>query len=557
MNSFVVSARKYRPASFKMVVGQDNIVKTLKNAIINNHLAQAFLFTGPRGVGKTTCARIMAKSINCTNLLPDGEACNECVSCRSFNDSASFNIHELDAASNNSVEDIRNLVDQVRVPPQEGKYKIYIIDEVHMLSQAAFNAFLKTLEEPPPYAKFILATTERHKIIPTILSRCQIYNFKRITAEDIARYLKYVADNEGVEADSDALHIIAQKADGAMRDALSLFDQMVTFSGKNINYRSVIENLNILDYDNYFQFTDFFINGDYINALVLLNNITASGFDGQHIISGLSNHIRNLLMARSQSTLALLEAGEQMTKRYSEQASNSPEYLLTSALDMLTQAEFNYRQSNIKGLFLENLFLQLSLILTKLDEQNEVKKKITEAENSSAVQESEEIVYSTPTPKKTKDDEQKHIPSPNKISIQQKINELSNDVKSIHKCEKFDRDKLISCWGEYCESIKTSKINLYSILINSTIDIKNEKDIEITIDGPMKKAEIDAERNHIIQSMRNILKNDDVMLLTKMIEKEKIKTNISDLAQEKLNSAIENNPEVSMFIDTFNLNPEM
>jgi len=369
MDSFVVSARKYRPASFRMVVGQDNIVKTLKNAIINKHLAQAFLFTGPRGVGKTTCARIMAKTINCTNLSPEGEACNECTSCQSFNSSASFNIHELDAASNNSVEDIRNLVDQVRVPPQEGKYKIYIIDEVHMLSQAAFNAFLKTLEEPPAYAKFILATTERHKIIPTILSRCQIYNFKRITVEDIAGYLKYVAESEGVEAESDALHIIAQKADGAMRDALSLFDQMVTFSGKEISYRSVIENLNILDYDNYFQFTDFFVKGDYRGALILLSEITSSGFDGQHIISGLSSHIRNLLMARDPATASLLEAGEQMSKRYSEQAARAPESFLTASLDMLTGAEFNYRQSNVKSLFLENMVLQLSLILTKLAEQ--------------------------------------------------------------------------------------------------------------------------------------------------------------------------------------------
>ncbi|HPF00791.1 MAG: DNA polymerase III subunit gamma/tau [Bacteroidales bacterium] len=557
MDSFVVSARKYRPASFRMVVGQDNIVKTLKNAIINNHLAQAFLFTGPRGVGKTTCARIMAKTINCTNLSPEGEACNECASCLSFNNSASFNIHELDAASNNSVEDIRNLVEQVRVPPQEGKYKIYIIDEVHMLSQAAFNAFLKTLEEPPSYAKFILATTERHKIIPTILSRCQIYNFKRITVEDIAGYLKYVAESEGVEAESDALHIIAQKADGAMRDALSLFDQMVTFSGKEISYRSVIENLNILDYDNYFQFVDFFVNGDYRGALVLLNEITSSGFDGQHIISGLSSHIRNLLMARNPATVALLEAGEQMSKRYSEQAARAPEPLLTTSLDMLTSAEFNYRQSNVKSLFLENLMLQLSLILTKLAEQSEAKKKITEAENSNSAKEPETPAYASAPVKKSAEEERKNIPAPNKISIQQKIDELKKNSRSVHQSEPFDRKKMLECWSEYCESIKTNKINLYSILVNSSIDKTDNDHIAITVDGPMKKAEIEAERDHIIQSMRKKLSNDEIMLKIIMTEKEKIHNEISGLAQEKLNEIIEKYPDVSIFVETLNLNPEL
>jgi DNA polymerase-3 subunit gamma/tau len=557
MDSFVVSARKYRPASFRMVVGQDNIVKTLKNAIINNHLAQAFLFTGPRGVGKTTCARIMAKTINCTNLSPEGEACNECASCLSFNNSASFNIHELDAASNNSVEDIRNLVEQVRVPPQEGKYKIYIIDEVHMLSQAAFNAFLKTLEEPPSYAKFILATTERHKIIPTILSRCQIYNFKRITVEDIAGYLKYVAESEGVEAESDALHIIAQKADGAMRDALSLFDQMVTFSGKEISYRSVIENLNILDYDNYFQFVDFFVNSDYRGALVLLSEITSSGFDGQHIISGLSSHIRNLLMARNPATVALLEAGEQMSKRYSEQAGRAPEPLLTTSLDMLTSAEFNYRQSNVKSLFLENLMLQLSLILTKLAEQSEAKKKITEAENSNSAKEPETPAYASAPVKKSAEEERKNIPAPNKISVQQKIDELKKNSRSVHQSEPFDRKKMLECWSEYCESIKTNKINLYSILVNSSIDKTDNDHIAITVDGPMKKAEIEAERDHIIQSMRKKLSNDEIMLKIIMTEKEKIHNEISGLAQEKLNEIIEKYPDVSIFVETLNLNPEL
>ena len=298
MENFIVSARKYRPATFDTVVGQSAITTTLKNAIKNNILAQAFLFCGPRGVGKTTCARIMAKSINCMNPRPDAEACDECESCTSFNRSSSFNIHELDAASNNSVDDIRNLVDQVRIPPQVGKYKIYIIDEVHMLSAAAFNAFLKTLEEPPAYAKFILATTEKHKILPTILSRCQIFDFKRITIEDITKHLHFVAQKEGVTADEEALNILAQKSDGALRDALSLFDQMVSFSGNTITYKNVIENLNVLDYDYYFRLTDQLLQGDSSSVLLTLNEIIDNGFDGQHLITGFGNHCVVCLLAR-------------------------------------------------------------------------------------------------------------------------------------------------------------------------------------------------------------------------------------------------------------------
>jgi len=557
MDSFVVSARKYRPASFKSVVGQETIVKTLQNAIINNHLAQAFLFTGPRGVGKTTCARIMAKTINCTNLTPEGEACNECISCQSFNSSASFNIHELDAASNNSVEDIRNLVEQVRVPPQEGKFKIYIIDEVHMLSANAFNAFLKTLEEPPAYAKFILATTERHKIIPTILSRCQIYNFKRISVEDIAGHLAYVAESEGINAESDALHIIAQKADGALRDALSIFDQMVTFSGNQITYRSVIENLNILDFDNFFQFTDFFIRGDYKNALLLLNEITGSGFDGQHIITGLGNHIRNLLIARDTSTAVLLEMGNQLSKRYTDQAALTPELFLATALDLLTSAEFTYRQSNVKSLMLENLVLQLSLIPDKLAQQSEAKKKITESDSdNSTAKEPDPISYSASvktTP--SEEDTLKNAPALNKVSISEQLKKLEKVTRSEPQFEEFDRNKLLSAWNEYCESIKTSKINLYSILVNSSVEKTSDNHIEVTVDGPMKKAEIEAERNHVIQTMRKLLKNEGILLKIRMTEKsEQIKA--PAFADEKLKSIIEEFPGVTHLIESLNLQAE-
>ena len=312
MENFIVSARKYRPATFDTVVGQQSITTTLKNAIQNNTLAQAFLFCGPRGVGKTTCARIMAKTINCLHPTENMEACNECESCRAFNNNASFNIYELDAASNNSVEDIRNLVEQVRIPPQIGQYKVYIIDEVHMLSQAAFNAFLKTLEEPPAYAKFILATTEKHKIIPTILSRCQIFDFKRITIEDIEKHLAYVAKSEGVNAEPEALNIIAQKADGALRDALSIFDQMVSFSGKDITYKAVIENLNVLDYDYYFRIVDDLLQGNTTDILLVVNDIINKGFEPQHFITGMGNHLRSLLVSKDPATTQLLEVSEQL-----------------------------------------------------------------------------------------------------------------------------------------------------------------------------------------------------------------------------------------------------
>jgi len=310
MENFIVSARKYRPATFSMVVGQDAITNTLKNAIKGNHLTQAYLFCGPRGVGKTTCARIFAKTINCSNLRENGDPCDACESCLSFNTLRSFNIHELDAASNNKVEDIRSLNDQVRIPPQIGKYSIYIIDEVHMLSSSAFNAFLKTLEEPPAHAIFILATTEKHKIIPTILSRCQIFDFNRIKIEDIVNRLIYVAQNESVSAEEEALHIIAQKADGALRDALSIFDQLVSLCGKKIIYKDVIENLNVLDYEYFFSLTDCFIRKDIPKALLIFNDILLKGFDGLNFISGLASHLRDIMVSRDAVTIQLLEAGE-------------------------------------------------------------------------------------------------------------------------------------------------------------------------------------------------------------------------------------------------------
>lgn len=362
MDNFVVSARKYRPVTFDSVVGQKSITSTLQNAIRTNTLTQAFLFCGPRGVGKTTCARIMAKTINCMNPTPDMEACDQCESCRSFNNANSFNIYELDAASNNTVEDIRNLVDQVRIPPQLGKYKVYIIDEVHMLSQAAFNAFLKTLEEPPAYAKFILATTEKHKILPTILSRCQIFDFKRITVDDIRLHLQNIAIKENITAEEEALNIIAQKADGALRDALSIFDQMVSFSGNNITYKDVIANLNVLDYEYYFRVVDYILAKDNNSILLLLNDVVENGFDIQHFIQGFAAHLRNLLLGKDQRIIDLMEVSQQLKMRYAEQAQKCSQYFLLKSLDLANQCDLNFRNSSNKRLHVEICLMKMCYV---------------------------------------------------------------------------------------------------------------------------------------------------------------------------------------------------
>ncbi len=367
MENYIVSARKYRPATFDSVVGQLSLTTTLKNAIATGKLAHAYLFCGPRGVGKTTCARIFAKTINCLNLTEEGEACNQCESCTAFNEQRSYNIHELDAASNNSVDDIRQLVEQVRIPPQIGKYKVYIIDEVHMLSASAFNAFLKTLEEPPRHAIFILATTEKHKILPTILSRCQIYDFSRITVEDTVAHLSYVASKEGIDAEPEALNVIALKADGGMRDALSIFDQVVSFTGGHITYQSVIENLNVLDYEYYFRLTDFFLENKVTDALLLLNDVLNKGFDASHFITGLSSHMRDLLVSKDPSTLTLLEVGSSIRQRYQIQAQKCPLPFLYKAMKLCNDCDLNYRLSKNKRLLVELTLIQVAQ-LTSEDE---------------------------------------------------------------------------------------------------------------------------------------------------------------------------------------------
>ncbi|MFV0392689.1 MAG: DNA polymerase III subunit gamma/tau [Paludibacteraceae bacterium] len=376
MDSYVVSALKYRPQTFRSVVGQDSLTTTLKNAIKSNKLAHAYLFCGPRGVGKTTCARIFAKTINCENLTDEYEACNTCESCKTFNNQRSFNIHELDAASNNSVDDIRSLTEQVRIPPQVGKYSVYIIDEVHMLSQGAFNAFLKTLEEPPAHAIFILATTEKHKIIPTILSRCQIYDFNRISITDTVNHLQYVASQEGVTIDDNALNVIAQKSDGGMRDALSIFDQLVSFCGQNITYQSTIENLNVLDYEYYFRLVNYALEGNVSNTLLVFNEILNRGFEAQHFVSGFSSHLRDVLVCKDSVTIRLLEVGADIGEKYKQQAAVCPTDFLFDAMRISNECDLNYRLSRNKRLLVEIALIKICQL------QNPKKKELTTNEKS-------------------------------------------------------------------------------------------------------------------------------------------------------------------------------
>lgn len=395
MENFIVSARKYRPQLFNTVVGQSHITNTLKNAIIQKHLAQAYLFCGPRGVGKTTCARIFAKTINCFNVGSNGEACDKCESCQSFNSGASLNVYELDAASNNSVEDIRNLVDQVRFAPQLGEYKVYIIDEVHMLSTAAFNAFLKTLEEPPKHAKFILATTEKHKIIPTILSRCQVFNFNRIKVEDISNHLAFMAESEHVKFEPEALHVIAQKADGGLRDACSMFDQMVAFTENNLTYKQVVENLHVLDYDYYFKLTDAFLNQRLPEVMVVFDDILKKGFDAHNFIIGLGEHLRNILVSKDPQTLSLLEVSDTLKKKYAQQSADCSVQFLLKALSLISKTDVNYKSAKNQRLLVEMALMQLSYLTAPVEAEKKKDDPIIALNENVAVKQNNPVITSS------------------------------------------------------------------------------------------------------------------------------------------------------------------
>jgi DNA polymerase III subunit gamma/tau len=513
MENFIVSARKYRPATFDMVVGQDSITNTLKAAIKSGHLTQSYLFCGPRGVGKTTCARIFAKTINCSNLKENGEACDKCESCLSFNTLRSFNIHELDAASNNKVDDIRSLTDQVRIPPQVGKYSIYIIDEVHMLSSSAFNAFLKTLEEPPSHAIFILATTEKHKIIPTILSRCQIFDFNRIRIEDIVGRLMYVAKNEGISAEEEALHVISQKADGALRDALSIFDQIVSLSGKKIIYKDVIENLNVLDYEYYFKTIDGAILGDVSSVLMTFNEILEKGFDGHNFVSGLGSHLRDLLVCKDEVTLKLLEATPAIKQRYLQQTKNCPEDFIFKALELGSNCDIAYKTSKNPRLHVELFLISLCRLTSVTSEKFEKKKSDLSSdekkENELPLPSKSEIIREIPEPAILKTRSQdvstgKHIPTVEKpaksfsikeiISEEKKLirEEIKQNDESEHKveespAEEFNPVSFEKAWNEYIDLNKGEGPRIVSMFKSIRTEFEKDQIISIHLSNAAQK----------------------------------------------------------------------
>ncbi|RYF18852.1 MAG: DNA polymerase III subunit gamma/tau [Flavobacteriales bacterium] len=604
MENFIVSARKYRPATFETVVGQQHITGTLKNAIKNNQLAQAFLFCGPRGVGKTTCARILAKTINCTSLTPEQEACGTCESCQSFQSGHSFNFHELDAASNNSVDDIRSLIEQVRIPPQAGKYKIYIIDEVHMLSTSAFNAFLKTLEEPPSYAIFILATTEKHKILPTILSRCQIFDFNRIQVDDISNHLAKIAERESIATDIDGLHIIAQKADGGLRDALSMFDQIVSYTNKNVTYKSVIDNLNILDYDYYFKLTDYLTSGDVSKTLLLFNEILNNGFDGNNFINGLAGHFRNLLVGKDNQTIQLLEVSENIKQKYLAQSNGANLGFILTALNLANQCDLNYKNSKNQRLQVELTLIKMCHIPSviqlantatdqdqdkkktlvssgqaqseKTKDQSEGKQETNQTESITQVaqvENKEEPIAPKPTPEAPKVE----IPtvsapptSPIKIqpltksagSLIPSLTDFSNGgnlegedkgpqyVSGSDK-QAFTQDQFMAVWKQCIQKANSEdKIHLFTLL-SSNEPVLDGDNIIVSIENIALESTLQDEKIELLNFIRSQLKNFDIQIVTKRIEPKQSNRIYSN--KDKYAYLVEKNPQLEEFRKRFNL----
>ena len=599
MNAFVVSARKYRPATFDTVVGQAHITDTLKNAIRTQHLAQAFLFCGPRGVGKTTCARILAKTLNCKTLTAEMEACNTCESCKSFNSGQSLNIYELDAASNNSVDDIRNLVEQVRYAPHSGEYKIYIIDEVHMLSSSAFNAFLKTLEEPPSYAVFILATTEKHKIIPTILSRCQIFDFNRIQVDDITKHLEYVAKQEEVVAEEEALHIIAQKADGALRDALSIFDQIVSFAGTNITYKDVINNLSILDYDYYFKITTEIREGNIPGVLLTYNELISDGFDGHHFITGLASHFRDLLVSKTESTLSLLEVSRSARERYKLQASEIVQPNLLKYLSICSKCDIDYRNARNQRLHVELALIRLCSISVMLEEapapaiqkksevttevKKEVAKKSEVAVPSSPpiakvvaethVAPAAEKILVDPTQAPSPSPTQAPSPSPSQTTVgssifkgaslssfkrsmdtvvEESVKEVLPDLK-----DSFDHETLLKYWKMYTDQAKADGKSQISTILNMNIPtILDNYQIELLIENPSQEEFFQEERTELVSFLRKSLRNYTLNVHVKFDENVK-SGEVAYTNKEKYQKMVEKNPGLDDFRKQLGLELEL
>ena len=536
MEDYIVSARKYRPLTFDSVVGQKALTATLKNAINSGKLANTYLFCGPRGVGKTTCARIFAKTINCTHRGPDGEACGQCESCKSFNEELrSYNVVELDAASKNSVDDIRDLTEQVRIPPMNGKYKVYIIDEVHMLSQAAFNAFLKTLEEPPKYAIFILATTEKHKIIPTILSRCQIYDFNRISNQDIIAHLQSVAQKEGVTTEPEALAIIAEKSDGGMRDALSIFDQIVSFTGGQVTYQKTIENLNVIDYDYYFRLTDMFLQKQIPESMVLLNDILAKGFDGSHLISGLMLHLRNLMVSRDACTLPLLEVSDEMRERYKAQAAKCTPKFLYRALKICNDCDLNYRVSKNKRLLVELTLIQVAQADEDDDSSGRKPKRLhpifkktaaTAAPVAAAPQATAKPVTAQtarqpapqPVPKSaiptlkggsifTSIHGKAQAGRPDQLHGRQTVQVIDQEQ---HPAKPLKLEALQDIWYEFAATLPRQDTPLKNRMINRHLTVKTETVFTVLALNPMMADEIRQAQDRILSFIRGKFSNPDI-----------------------------------------------
>ncbi|MBX2875731.1 MAG: DNA polymerase III subunit gamma/tau [Saprospiraceae bacterium] len=603
MSTFVVSARKYRPNRFDEVVGQEHVSLTLKNALQNDHLAHAFLFCGPRGVGKTTCARILAKVLNCQNPTSDFEPCNTCDSCDAFNENASFNITELDAASNNSVEHIRALIEQVRFQPQKGKYKVFIIDEVHMLSQQAFNAFLKTLEEPPPYAIFILATTEKHKIIPTILSRCQIFDFRRIQVPNMVKHLTEICAQEGIEAESDALHIVAQKADGALRDALSIFDRIVSFSGKQINYDDVITNLNVLDYDYYFKFVDALLREDVSQVLLIFDDILRKGFDAELFVNGLAEHLRNLLVCKDEQTLSLLEVSDGLRQRYKEQAAVSPNSYLLTALNLANDCDINYKMARNKRLHAEMALIKMAHInrafrLAQHAPAEASPEKKTVDNSQPIVPPPSQVEHSQPEPDSAAPKEaptaatKEPVPEPKEAEpITQQVNSVSNGhspgniqpaskIATKHSIAKVSLDSLIAeaqedvvkeeeveqteltiehiqtAWTAFIEQL--DKDTIKGIFRNAKIDLQ-EKTLVIKVGSGLAESAIREELSLMDFIRKQVGRSDLIMKIHKddsLVQKAAPKPKKMLNAKEKFLLMNETNPKVRELIDRFGLRPD-